>query len=62
MVFGAVAVTMNNAPWAQIYTGVVMWHFLVDARLWRLRDPAVREIVRARFAFVFDRAVPVQKS
>jgi hypothetical protein len=33
--------------------GVVVWHFLADARLWRLRDPSVRVIVRRRFDFLF---------
>ncbi len=51
---GFVAFNMTGIPWAQIYTGVVMWHFLVDARVWRLRDPAVRAIVKSRFGFVFS--------
>lgn len=50
---GFLAYAMVGVPWAALYTGVVMWHFLVDARLWRLRDPAVRTIVRDRFNFVF---------
>jgi hypothetical protein len=37
----------------QAYTGVVIWHFLADARLWRLRDPSVRAIVGRRFDFLF---------
>ncbi|MDB5484059.1 MAG: hypothetical protein JWO83_5112 [Caulobacteraceae bacterium] len=37
----------------QAYTGVIIWHFLADARLWRLRDPTVRAIVSRRFDFLF---------
>lgn len=55
-VLGVLASRMTNAPWAQIYTGIIMWHFLADARLWRLRDPTVRAIVRKRFDFVFTPA------
>lgn len=54
IVLGFAAFSMDSAPWAQIYTGVVMWHFLADARLWRLRDPVVRQVVRERFAFLFE--------
>jgi hypothetical protein len=59
--FAAIAVALglavHGAPgivWAQAYTGVVVWHFLADARLWRLRDPEVRAIVRRRFDFLFS--------
>jgi hypothetical protein len=55
-VLGAVAVSLPGLGWKQAYTGVVIWHFLADARLWRLRDPAVRAIVRGRFGFIFDHA------
>ena len=55
---GIVAISMSTAPLAQAYVGIVMWHFLADARLWRLRDPLVRGIVRQRFSFLFERGVP----
>jgi len=32
--------------------GVVAAHFIADARLWRLRDPQVRTIMRRRFEFL----------
>jgi len=50
---GAAAFQLPRLVLAQAYMGVVMWHFLADARLWRLRDPAVRMIVRQRFDFLF---------
>jgi hypothetical protein len=40
-----------------LYTGIIIWHFLADARLWRLSDPLPRAIVRRRFDFVFNRGV-----
>jgi hypothetical protein len=50
---GAAAFRLPRIVLAQTYMGVVVWHFLADARLWRLRDPAVRAIVRNRFDFLF---------
>lgn len=50
---GAVAWMAPGPVLAQAYTGVVIWHFLADARLWRLSDPAVRQVVRDRFDFAF---------
>jgi hypothetical protein len=38
---------------AAIYTGIVMGHFLIDAKLWRLREPTQRGLIRERFAFIF---------
>lgn len=55
LVLGMLVYSMSAAPWAQLYVGVVMWHFLVDARLWRLRDPLVRTVVMKRFSFLFER-------
>jgi hypothetical protein len=52
---GAVAFRLPGLVLAQSYMGVVVWHFLADARLWRLRDPAVRAVVRRRFDFLFAR-------
>jgi hypothetical protein len=50
---GAAAFQLPKLVLVQAYTGVVIWHFLADARLWRLRDTAVRTIVRRRFDFLF---------
>jgi len=55
-VLGTVAVSVRGVGLVQAYTGVVIWHFLADARLWRLRDSTVRGIVRRRFDFVFGPA------
>lgn len=56
LLLGFVAVAMTGGvPWTQIYTGLIVTHFLADARLWRLRDPAVRDIVKRRFDFLFSR-------
>ena len=52
---GAAAFQLPRLVLAQTYTGIVVWHFLVDARLWRLRDPSVRAIVSRRFDFLFAR-------
>jgi hypothetical protein len=52
---GAVAFRLPTLVVAQGYTGVVVWHFLADARLWRLRDPSIRAIVHRRFDFLFAR-------
>jgi len=51
-VLGVAAYLMRGVPWSAFYTGIVSRHFLADARLWRLRDPAIRSIVRERFDFV----------
>jgi hypothetical protein len=37
------------------FLGVVMSHFVLDAGIWRLREPFQRAYMQARFAFVFDR-------
>jgi len=56
LVLGMVAASMGTAPWSQFYTGIVIWHFLADGRLWRLRDPLVRGVVKERFSFLFQRS------
>jgi hypothetical protein len=58
VVLGAVTFAVPGILWAQAYTGVIVWHFLADARLWRLRDPEVRAIVRRRFDFLFTAPKP----
>jgi hypothetical protein len=52
---GAAALQLPKLVLAQTYMGFVVWHFLADARLWRLRDPAVRAIVHRRFDFLLTR-------
>jgi hypothetical protein len=38
------------------FVGAVMAHFVLDAGIWRLREPFQRKYVRERFAFIFGRA------
>jgi hypothetical protein len=35
------------------YFGVVAAHFVIDAKVWRLREATQRKIVGGRFAFLF---------
>jgi hypothetical protein len=35
-------------------TGIVMAHFVMDAAIWRLREPFQRGYMRKKFSFVFD--------
>jgi hypothetical protein len=35
------------------YYGLVVGHFLIDAKTWRLREPAQRAIIKQRFGFLF---------
>jgi hypothetical protein len=42
-------------PAVAVYTGLVMGHFLIDAKVWRLREPLQRQIVGERFGFIFPR-------
>lgn len=37
------------------FVGAVMTHFVLDAGLWRLREPFQRQYMRKKFYFVFDR-------
>jgi hypothetical protein len=37
-----------------IVIGITMVHFLIDAKLWRLREPEQRAIVRERFSFLMQ--------
>lgn len=55
---GVFANSLRGIALVQAYTGVIMWHFIADARLWRLRDPDVRNIVRRRFDFIFGAPRP----
>jgi hypothetical protein len=36
-----------------LYQGVTIGHFIVDAKVWRMREPAQRAILRQRFNFLF---------
>jgi hypothetical protein len=46
-------------PWFWGLTlGVVMSHFIVDAGIWRLREPFQRGYMRRKFDFVFRRSQP----
>ena len=36
------------------YRGLVMGHFLIDAKVWRLREPLQRQIIGERFGFIFS--------
>lgn len=38
-----------------LLVGLVMTHFVIDAGVWRLREPFQRAYMRRKFAFVFDR-------
>ena len=57
---GAVLITeattnsaFNDHRWLfGVGKGIVAAHFVADAQLWRLREPAVRGIMKARFSFL----------
>ena len=38
-----------------VFVGTVMSHFVLDAGIWRLREPFQRGYMRERFSFVFNR-------
>jgi hypothetical protein len=52
-------VHLLGTPWGLAvfgaFTGVTMSHFVLDAGLWRLREPFQRAYMRKRFFFIFDR-------
>ncbi len=40
---------------AQVAAGlIVMWHYMIDAGLWRLRQPFQRDAVKESFPFLFS--------
>ena len=41
-----------------VYTGLVMGHFMIDAKVWRLREPLQRQIIGERFGFIFPELRP----
>lgn len=57
---GAILITAATSGWAfddhrwlyGVGKGIVAAHFVADAQLWRLRDPAIRTIMKARFSFL----------
>ena len=38
-----------------VFIGLVMAHFVLDAGIWRLREPFQRGYMRKKFDFIFDR-------
>jgi hypothetical protein len=46
---------MRDLPPLFFMTGLVQVHFLIDAKLWRLREPLQRSIISHRFDFLFKR-------
>ena len=50
---------LSTSPYAfaiyGAFIGTVMAHFVIDAGIWRLREPFQRGYMRKRFFFVFDR-------
>lgn len=43
----------GDPVWAATYMGVVMAHFVIDAKVWRMREPLQRALIRRRFAFLY---------
>jgi len=48
--FGLLTLPQAGAP---IYSGIVIGHFLVDAKFWKMREPEQRRVIRERFGFLF---------
>ena len=49
MAFGWVPGTWQRAAFGA-YLGLVMWHFVLDAGIWRLREPFQRQYMTERFS------------
>jgi hypothetical protein len=47
--------SMRAWPAILVYTGIVQVHFLIDAKVWRLREPMQRAIMSRRFDFLLAR-------
>jgi hypothetical protein len=43
----------TTASGSAAYIGLVMGHFLIDAKIWKMREPLQRSLIRQRFAFLF---------
>lgn len=63
MTWGLILLTRERSLWgaAESFvvgaaTGIVMWHFILDAGFWKLSQPWQRQQVKERFAFLFDSA------
>jgi hypothetical protein len=41
-------------PGSAIYTAFVIGYFRIDAKVWRLRESFQRNLIQARFAFIFS--------
>jgi len=58
LIFAAMLVTFEhlNGSGAGLaaYTGIVMSHFLIDAKIWRLREPLQHHLIQERFNFIFS--------
>jgi hypothetical protein len=44
--------SMKAWPLIFVYMGIVEVHFMVDAKVWRLREPQQRAIMNDRFDFL----------
>jgi len=45
-----------------VYIGLTIFDFLIDARIWKLREEPQRSIIKRRFDFVFGKPVPERAS
>ncbi len=50
--FWILSLLADTSLGSKFFLGVGMGHFLIDAKLWRLREPLQRDLVRLRFAFL----------
>jgi hypothetical protein len=62
MVWGLILLMRERAIWGPLQpfivgaaTGLIMWHFVLDAGFWKLSKPWQRSRVQERYAFLFDR-------
>jgi hypothetical protein len=62
MVWGLILLMKERAIWGPLQpfivgaaTGLIMWHFVMDAGFWKLSRPWQRSQVQKRYAFLFDR-------
>ena len=56
IMFALLAVAVSTPLGGKILYGAGMAHFLIDAKLWRLREPVQRALIRERFAFLLPAA------
>lgn len=56
-VFGVIAFPLMNQSeaWTAIYLGIAAGHFLIDAKVWKLREQPQRSIIGGRFRDVLRR-------